>query len=340
MPPYPVTAPPYPVPDAVPPYHAINPAPPYPVSDYTHPEPSPAGLADPAPACPPVYFEDVLDTHRWVMQLIADIEKKVSHVPPRDSEGRDAIWREAVWTLGVQKRCLEMEMWKIKKGSEKTAEKCVVKDVLRSHVATLTHEVETMCEKSLRGLENSEQRIEALNARLQSVQRAVQARPVTHAPIAPIVQAEPCAEKEELEWSLSQCRQDIARKETELRRCDEVLKETRTQLLGTEEALEREKVAGQQRVADAIAENDREWQKRVQALQQQLLRHEKAAESESEARALAGTSTVHESPSDTQVREPRSEAQSGAIGGRRDMVDLLREVRSLEQATATILKER
>ncbi|CAD7963029.1 unnamed protein product [Amoebophrya sp. A120] len=51
-----------------------------------------------------VAFEQVLEVHQWAMTVLDDLDARVAR-----GEDRHAVWREAVWTLAVEKRCLELE---------------------------------------------------------------------------------------------------------------------------------------------------------------------------------------------------------------------------------------
>ncbi|CAD7939459.1 unnamed protein product [Amoebophrya sp. A25] len=56
------------------------------------------------PAANEVPFEQVLDVHRWAMQYLDSLDAQVAR-----GTTKEEVWREAVWTLAVEKKCLELE---------------------------------------------------------------------------------------------------------------------------------------------------------------------------------------------------------------------------------------
>eukprot|EP00397_Hematodinium_sp_SG-2012_P015901 GEMP01016203.1.p1 GENE.GEMP01016203.1~~GEMP01016203.1.p1 ORF type:complete len:485 (+),score=150.33 GEMP01016203.1:134-1588(+) len=322
-------------------------------------------VIDPAKGeCPPVYFEDVLETHRWVMNYIAATEQKVSNVHQSDLEGRDSVWKEAVWALAVQKRCLELEISKVK-----TTADC--KDEVRKDVTALLNKLQSRWDKLLDNLTKHERRLEELNGHVRSLQcRLGQEKHSKTSPdMPPPVQradAESDALLARLQRELAdcrrqlvekdhecrellarkedECREQVAHKEREVQRVNELFHEARTQLRLTEEASEREAASSKTRarqlevdmqdeISEAIAEKDKVWQQRYNALQQQLLRLEAK-----DACAVEQPSASSDRPS----KSPLTQQQAGDASSapRKDMVDLLREVRTLEHATSHMLKDK
>lgn len=125
------------------------------------------GTITPAKNIPPVSFEEVLETHQWAMNLIERTEQKVRDMPLSDLEARDAVWKEAVWTLAVQKRCSELEVTKIK-------ERANCKENLELRATDLEEIMRRKLEKSMGKLEQQLKKLEALHATVESVKIKVE----------------------------------------------------------------------------------------------------------------------------------------------------------------------
>jgi len=59
----------------------------------------------PAPPC----FNDVVEAQRWAAELIQKTEEEASRRGCRGSRAWEDAWRDALWKLAVQKRCVEVE---------------------------------------------------------------------------------------------------------------------------------------------------------------------------------------------------------------------------------------
>eukprot|EP00438_Fugacium_kawagutii_P002173 Skav228807 [mRNA] locus=scaffold359:152502:154763:+ [translate_table: standard] len=62
----------------------------------------PSGGMLPAPC-----FSDVLEAQRWAVQVVRRAEEEAARRGMRGSPAWEDAWRDALWTLAVQKRCVE-----------------------------------------------------------------------------------------------------------------------------------------------------------------------------------------------------------------------------------------
>lgn len=54
-------------------------------------------------------FSDVLEAQRWAVQVVRHAEAEACRRGMRGSPAWEDAWRDALWTLAVQKRCVEVE---------------------------------------------------------------------------------------------------------------------------------------------------------------------------------------------------------------------------------------
>lgn len=54
-------------------------------------------------------FSDVLEAQRWAVQVVRHAEEEACRRGMRGSPAWEDAWRDALWTLAVQKRCVEVE---------------------------------------------------------------------------------------------------------------------------------------------------------------------------------------------------------------------------------------
>lgn len=64
---------------------------------------------EPLPSPPPPCFSDVLEAQRWASQIVRQAELEACRRGSRGSPAWEDAWRDALWTLAVQKRCVEVE---------------------------------------------------------------------------------------------------------------------------------------------------------------------------------------------------------------------------------------
>merc|ERR1719210_2266937 len=59
----------------------------------------------PAPPC----FSDVVEAQNWALKVTQEAEEEANRRGGRGSPAWEDAWRDALWTLAVQKRCVEVE---------------------------------------------------------------------------------------------------------------------------------------------------------------------------------------------------------------------------------------
>jgi len=57
----------------------------------------------------PPSFGDVVQAQRWALHILQTTEEEANRRGSRGSRAWEDTWRDALWTLAVQKRCVEME---------------------------------------------------------------------------------------------------------------------------------------------------------------------------------------------------------------------------------------
>lgn len=58
---------------------------------------------------PPPCFDDVLEAQRWATAVVQQAAEESARRGRRGSQAWEDVWRDALWTLAVQKRCVEVE---------------------------------------------------------------------------------------------------------------------------------------------------------------------------------------------------------------------------------------
>lgn len=58
---------------------------------------------------PPPCFSDVVEAQEWASKLVKQTEEEANRRGRRGSHAWEDAWRDALWTLAVQKRCVEVE---------------------------------------------------------------------------------------------------------------------------------------------------------------------------------------------------------------------------------------
>ncbi|CAE8629834.1 unnamed protein product [Polarella glacialis] len=66
---------------------------------------------------PPPRFSDVVEAQRWASQVVQQAEEQANRRGCRGSPAWEDAWRDALWTLAVQKRCVEVEARKRVEGA-------------------------------------------------------------------------------------------------------------------------------------------------------------------------------------------------------------------------------
>eukprot|EP00434_Breviolum_minutum_P030567 symbB.v1.2.027028.t1/scaffold2740.1/size71859/5 len=101
-------------------------------------------------------FSDVLEAQRWAVEVVRHAEAEACRRGMRGSPAWEDAWRDALWTLAVQKRCVEVEARKccaakrdaIRDGSLAMEARCAEMrqrlEVLEDRLQVLSHQLEVL----------------------------------------------------------------------------------------------------------------------------------------------------------------------------------------------------